>query len=357
MDFLLFRTIIIVILLIKFVYVYDSNEGLAQSDQKIIIAERYLHKSKMLDKTVAQKLAKKVSYGEFRIRHLYNLLRVRVPGTNGHRYAKEFIISRLRTYGWTVEFDKFVDVTPLGNKTFTNIIATLNPSANRRLALAAHYDTKILPSRNGKWFIGATDSAVSCAMLLHFAKLLREKSKGDGNKVVDVSPMLLFIDGEEAFVKWSKQDSLYGSRHLAQTMANWPHHNKSLATSGVSMLESMDAFILLDLIGAKHGQFVDMYSSTSHLYDNLKDVERRLKTLGEITKSYSYFYGKRQLYIQDDQVPFYQRNVPILHLISLPYPIQWHNVTDDEKALDKDSIVDLLKIFDQFLFEYLHLSY
>ena len=67
--------------------------------------------------------------------------------------------------------------TPLGPKNFTNIIGTLNPRADRVLALAAHYDSKILPVVNGKFFTAATDSAVPCAMLLDFARDLSEKAK------------------------------------------------------------------------------------------------------------------------------------------------------------------------------------
>lgn len=32
--------------------------------------------------------------------------------------------------------------------------------------------------------------------------------------------MMIFFDGEEAFVQWSELDSLYGSRHLALKMEN-----------------------------------------------------------------------------------------------------------------------------------------
>jgi len=31
---------------------------------------------------------------------------------------------------------------------------------------------------------------------------------------------LVFFDGEEAFVKWTNTDSLYGARHLAKQMAD-----------------------------------------------------------------------------------------------------------------------------------------
>ena len=53
---------------------------------------------------------------------------------------------------------------------FTNIVATLDPTAPRRLVLACHYDSKKLPN-----FIGATDSSVPCAMLLDLAIGLQQK--------------------------------------------------------------------------------------------------------------------------------------------------------------------------------------
>ena len=74
---------------------------------------------------------------------------------------------------WTVTLDEFDDVTPFGMKRFTNIIATLNPSAQRRLILAAHYDSKYFPDDGtGKYFLAATDSAIPCAMLVEIARVV-----------------------------------------------------------------------------------------------------------------------------------------------------------------------------------------
>ena len=69
---------------------------------------------------------------------------------------------------WDVRLDKFVDNTPKGRKEFTNIIATLNPSAPRRLILACHYDSKLTPDG----FLGATDSAVPCAQMINLATVM-----------------------------------------------------------------------------------------------------------------------------------------------------------------------------------------
>ena len=69
--------------------------------------------------------------------------------------------------------DEFDDATPYGMKRFTNIIATLNPNAHRRLIFAAHYDSKYFPDDGtGRYFLAATDSAIPCAMLVEIAKVL-----------------------------------------------------------------------------------------------------------------------------------------------------------------------------------------
>lgn len=46
-----------------------------------------------------------------------------------------------------------------------------------------------------------------------------------------VSLQLVFFDGEESFEEWTATDSLYGSRHLAERMANMPHPTGSERTT------------------------------------------------------------------------------------------------------------------------------
>ena len=66
----------------------------------------------------------------------------------------------------------------MGEKTFNNIIATLDPQVDQRLILAAHYDSKYFADghfRNNAKFLGATDSALPCALLLDLALMYNEK--------------------------------------------------------------------------------------------------------------------------------------------------------------------------------------
>ena len=91
----------------------------------------------------------------------------------------QYIIARLnqlKCSRWKITLDTFTDTAPqpFGEKKFTNIIATLDPDVDKRLVLAAHYDSKYFSPIQGS-FVGATDSAVPVALLLDLALTLDDK--------------------------------------------------------------------------------------------------------------------------------------------------------------------------------------
>lgn len=74
---------------------------------------------------------------------LDEILIPRVVGTPDHEKVGNFIVGEMRGLGWNVEEDIFTADTPVfGPLNFRNIIATLNPDADRYLLLACHYDSK-----------------------------------------------------------------------------------------------------------------------------------------------------------------------------------------------------------------------
>lgn len=79
---------------------------------------------------------------------------------------------------WSIQLDEFKDSTPRGDVKFTNFVATRDPPGVRpgdvgRLVVTAHYDSKWFPKGDQmENFIGATDSAVPCAMLMYAALAL-----------------------------------------------------------------------------------------------------------------------------------------------------------------------------------------
>lgn len=152
----------------------------------------------------------------------------RVPGTPGSlkvlTHFQHFFTSELPL--WKLSTQNSTQTTPLskGKKIpFVNFFATRDPPWVRdgdvgRLVLVAHYDSKLTP----EGFIGATDSAVPCAVLMHTARAVDKaltrkwedmQKKGDELEMMEErGVMVLFLDGEESWESWTDTDSLYGAR-------------------------------------------------------------------------------------------------------------------------------------------------
>ncbi len=73
---------------------------------------------------------------------LPHFLRPRVSGSPGNRQVQEYLIKTFQDLGWHIEQDTFTANTPMGPKTFNNIVATQNPEAPKKLVMAAHFDSK-----------------------------------------------------------------------------------------------------------------------------------------------------------------------------------------------------------------------
>jgi glutaminyl-peptide cyclotransferase len=283
---------------------------------------------------------------------LDNILIPRVPGTHGHKQVQKFIIDTMKALNWEVTLDTFSDQTPLGTVEFTNIVATLDPKADRHLVLACHYDSKL---NREKTLVVATDSAVPCTMMINIAQVLAGPLK-HRTELSDVTLRLLFLDGEEAFVQWSDTDSLYGARHLASEMykQSYPPNN----VEGTSHLDRMDVFVLLDLLGAKDPKFPSYFYDTNKLFLEMKSLEDRLHSLGLLLNHNSNYFQNFLAYggVEDDHVPFLQKGVRILHLIPSPFPSVWHMESDNLSNLDFPTIENLNRIFRAFVVEYLHMK-
>jgi hypothetical protein len=122
---------------------------------------------------------------------------------------------------WDLFEDTFDADTPYGSKTFTNLIFTHDPTAPRKFILAAHTDSKFFPTAPDNGFVGATDSAVPCGLMLDVASTLngllndlvkRWESESPPTDGVRTTLQMVFLDGEEAFKQWTHTDSIYGAR-------------------------------------------------------------------------------------------------------------------------------------------------
>ncbi|XP_052661316.1 glutaminyl-peptide cyclotransferase isoform X2 [Harpia harpyja] len=306
--------------------------------------EKYSHQPRILHSDTIQKVAANTDVSEMWENDLHPILIERYSGSPGNYVVRQHIKHRLQRLqaGWEIEEDTFQRYTPYGYQTFSNIISTLNPSAKRHLVLACHYDSKFFGQQwQERVFVGATDSAVPCAMILELARALDNKLqliKTSSTSRPDLSLQLIFFDGEEAFVRWSPSDSLYGSQHLAQ---------------------KMDLLVLLDLIGAPNPVFPNYFPNTIRWFQRLQAIEQKLHNMNLlknhlVERQYFQTTLHRGL-VEDDHVPFLLRGVPVLHLIPSPFPAVWHTMEDTEENLDKTTIDNLSKILQVFVLEYLNL--
>ena len=286
---------------------------------------------------------------------------VRVPDTPPHQEVQKYILNELSNYPhWNVDTHRFIDDTPLGPKEFTNIIATWSPITHsnpkftkpeneKRIVLAAHYDSKLFDFE----FLAATDSAVPCALLLDVIRSLdkefiRYTTDRSSRINSQLSLQIIFLDGEEAFLDWTDTDSLYGSRKLAQ---KWENADILFKESGNGNrqregLENIELFILYDLLGASDPvpEFRPYFEESSIVFTQFRDLEHKLVRQGayDLTRipqermmnPYMNSASARGYKVTDDHVPFMNRGVPVLHFIPYGFPKVWHKYEDNLSAVD-----------------------
>jgi glutaminyl-peptide cyclotransferase len=226
-------------------------------------------------------------------------------GTEANRRAQTYIIDQLKHSGCPVEEQDFHALTTVGDVQMKNIVAKA-PSPNPNIVMfASHYDTKRLDN-----FVGADDSGSSTGVLLELARLVCARKNA-------VTVWLVFFDGEEAFDTWSPTDGTYGSREMAAR----------LALSGE--LPHVRAMILADMIGPTNLRIKRESNSTPWLTDLIWSTAKRL--------GYGNVFVNDSIAIEDDHIPFLQRDVPAADLIDFEVPF-WHTSRDTLDKIDPRSL-------------------
>ena len=240
------------------------------------------------------------------LEHVRQLLKFgpRVPGSEAHRWAEDYIIRQLRLAYAEVEEVNFAAQTPQGLVPMKNIIGKFGGSSGDVVVLAGHYD-----SLRREGFVGANDGGSSAALLLELARVAgRRESR-------PIAVWVVFFDGEEAFRQWSPQDSLYGSRYQAS------------AWQRAGVLARLKALILVDMIGDKDLALRRDLNSTPWLTEMVWQIARE--------KGYQAHFLDDTTAIEDDHAPFVRAGVPAVDLIDFDYGPgnrYWHTRED---TLDK----------------------
>lgn len=305
----------------------------------------------------------------------------RVPGTPGSLKVQTHFVDFFEKYlpAWELGFQNSTFITPVHGDTpvpFVNFIATRDPPWSSpgdvgHLTLVAHYDSKYTP----EGFIGATDSAAPCAMIMHAVKTIdaaltkkwatMQASGVDMDFEEHVGLQVLFLDGEEAFQSWTATDSIYGARALAEY---WDENFHPPTSRFKTYLDSIELFVLLDLLGSPDDLTIPSWFKLTHpAYQNMANIEKRLRKLNlfKSKEGRTWLPDKdkkhddgfhMQMYMQDDHIPFIAKGVEVLHLIPQRFPSVWHRATDDGEHLDMPSVEDWAVLTAAFAAEYLELE-
>lgn len=241
----------------------------------------------------------------------------RAPGSEGYRKTQDYIRRKLKND--QLQEVRFTANTPVGRFQLTNFIAKFPGTKDGIIVLASHYETNY-PLKD---YVGANDAGSSTGLLLALADQLRGK-KNNGPAI-----WLVFFDGEEAFVKWSDTDSLYGSRYLA---SQWQKDGTA---------KKIKAFILLDMIGDADLDIDRDANSTRWLADLTLEAAKNVGT--------DKHFFNRYTAIDDDHVPFAKIGVPVVDIIDLDYGPNnsYHHTSQD--TIDKVSTKSLQVVGDTVL--------
>lgn len=225
------------------------------------------------------------------------LLGPRPAGSPAIQQARQYIAGQLSAIGVAVREQAFEAATPIGPVHTVNLIATIPGDRPERIAIAGHYDTKRFDDFA---FVGANDGASSAAFLIEMARVLKARKN-------PFAIELLFLDGEEAVIEWTGTDHTYGSRHYVETAKR------------DGSLRSLEALILVDMIGDRNLAMRREANSTAWLTTIIWDTARRL--------GHMRHFLDQAAAIEDDHVPFLEAGVPAVDLIDLDYGA-WHTAGD-----------------------------
>jgi Zn-dependent M28 family amino/carboxypeptidase len=256
---------------------------------------------------------------------------VRVPGTAGHTATREWIVQTMKRFGAEVEVQEF-KATFLTKKEIPafNIIARMNPDAERRIALFAHWDTRLIAEKEADKtkqnlpIPGAIDGASGVAGLLEIARLMQQNP-------INLGIDFVFFDAEDQGDNQNNQSWCLGSQFWAKSVAE---------------AEIKPEFgILLDLIGAKGATYSKEEISTRMA----GSVQDKIWTLASAMNKGNLFVNAPIGQIMDDH--FYVNTIagiPTVDIIETKpsgYFADYHHTHQDNlDMLDKENLAAVIQV-------------
>ncbi|WP_094547289.1 M28 family peptidase [Rubricoccus marinus] len=251
----------------------------------------------------------------------------RIPGMPAHDSTRAWIVAQLRARGARVaELPVSVPHPREAGRTMegTNIFASFDTTAQRRVLLAAHWDTRAVadndpdPTKRFEPVLGANDGASGVAVLLEMARLLSENPAPVG---VD----LVFFDLEDMGEPGFGEDSSAVAYALGSAAFVRQHPGYRPAYG-----------ILLDMIGDRSLRIPKEGYSMQAAPAVVEMVWSAAARVGATA-----FAPETGAPIYDDHIAFLQNGIPMIDLIQTPFPDSWHTTSDTMDRLSAASLAQV----------------
>lgn len=258
----------------------------------------------------------------------------RIPGTEGHRRAREYFVEILEGYSPRVVEIPFDYVTPRGDTLQGyNIFASFEPDRFPRVMLGAHYDTRPEadrdpdPARRADPVPGANDGASGVSVLLELARLLAARPPGVG---VDIILFDLEDLGEYAAAEGDTLATPFaiGSRAFVE---GHPIYRPAWG-------------VIVDMVGDPGLQIPLEGYSLRHARAVLERVFRAAERVGA-----DAFVARPGGAVMDDHVPFLEAGIPVVNLIHQPFPDTWHTTADTPENVSPQSLEQVGRVLVELL--------
>lgn len=250
----------------------------------------------------------------------------RVPATEAHAQCATYLTQSLNKWADSVIVQE-APVTTFDGKRLTakNIIAQINPTAEGRILLVAHWDCRPWadqdpdPAKHKEPVMGANDAASGVGVLMEIARQLKATPSQVG---VDI----LLVDVED----WGNTDDEDSWALGTQYWAKHPHVADYKPLYG----------ILLDMVGARGAQFAPEYYSAQ----NAPDVVQLVWGVARSSGYSSFFKSEGGGGVTDDHVAINQAGIPCIDIIDMRMDGEhgffdgWHTTHDTMDNIDRATL-------------------
>lgn len=295
---------------------------------------------KSVDQVAGRKSRKSITVPSFNSDSAYFFIQKqvdfgpRVPNTDPHKVCGEYLVNTMKSFGAHVTEQNFSEQAYNGTMLhFKNIIASYNPDVQKRILLAAHWDTRPYADKDleGRYdpIDGANDGGSGVGVLLEVARIMSKNEKP--NVGIDI----ILFDGEDYGEHEDVENTPLKNGLVqiwwclgSQYWADNPHVPGYSAYFG----------ILLDMVGANNARFYKEGGSMQFAPKVVKKVWNTARGLG-----YSnYFVNTNSPGIMDDHI-FVNRDakIPMIDIVEYkPNSPSYYFGDYHHTRMDNMSIID-----------------